>query len=133
MTEPATAAPPSLEEAKGWIGHRVDEIDGGEIGLVQGLFVDADNGSPSWLIVRQGRFKGTLVAVPIVDCAGGAGRVWTAHEREAIRSAPVVDPTRPLLRQHELTICAHYGQGGGVGRAAEVADRKEDAVTSRPG
>ncbi len=49
-----------------------------------------------------------------------------------IRSAPVVDPTRPLLREHELTICAHYGIGESVGRAAEVAGRPEGSVTSQP-
>ncbi len=39
------------------------------------------------------------------------GRVWTAQGREAIRTAPAVDPTRPLLREHEVAICAHYGIG----------------------
>ncbi len=131
MTEPVTA-PPSLAEAKGWIGDRVDEIGGSEIGQVHGLFVDAEDGKPSWLIARQGRLKGTLVAIPISNCAGGGGRVWVAHERDPIRSAPVVDPTRPLLREHELTICAHYGIGEGLGRAAEVAGRDGGAVTSQP-
>jgi PRC-barrel domain len=132
MTESPPAGPPALEEARGWIGHRVDEIGGAEIGQVHGFFADAEDGKPSWLIVRQGRFRGTLVAIPIDNCAGGGGRVWVAHEREAIRSAPVVDPTRPLLREHELTICAHYGIGEGSGRATEVAGRKEGSVTSQP-
>jgi hypothetical protein len=132
MTEPETAAPPSLAEARGWIGDRVDEIGGAEVGQVHGFFADAEDGKPSWLIARQGRFRGTLVAIPIGSCAGAGGRVWVAHERDAIRSAPVVDPTRPLLHEHELTICSHYGIGEGLGRAAEVAGRKEGAVTSRP-
>ncbi len=42
-----------------------------------------------------------------------------------IRAAPVVDPTAPLRREHELTICAHFGIGETVGRAAEVAGRPE--------
>lgn len=132
MTEPAPAASLSLSEVKGWIGHGVDEIGGSAVGQVQGLFVDAGSGEPSWLIARQGRFSGTLVAIPLGDCAAGGGRVWTGHKRDAIRSAPVVDPTRPLLREHELTICAHYGIGETVGRAAEVLGRAAGAVTSRP-
>jgi hypothetical protein len=131
MTESA-APPPTLEQAKGWIGGRVDEIGGANVGQAHGLFIDAEDGKPSWLIARQGRLKGTLVAIPIADCAGGGGRVWTAHEREAIRTAPVVDPARPLLREHELTICSHYGIGEDLGRAAEVAGRKEGSVTSQP-
>ena len=70
---------------------------------------------------------------PLRDCAAAAGRVWIAQEREKIRSGPVVDPTRPLLREHELTISAHYGIGENVGRAAEVAGRPENSATSQPG
>jgi hypothetical protein len=132
MTERAPAAPPAMEEAKHWLGYRVDDISAAEIGQVKGFFADIENGKPSWLIVRQGRFKGTLVAVPIGDCAAAGGRVWVAHESDAIRNAPVVDPTRPLLREHELTICAHYGVGERLGRAAEVAGRAEASVTSQP-
>jgi len=52
--------------------------------------------------------------------------------RERIRTAPVVDPTRPLRREHELTICSHYGIGEAVGRAAEVAARPEGEITATP-
>ena len=126
------AAPPSLEEARTWIGNAVDDLGGAAVGQVHGLFVDADGGAPTWLIVKQGRVKPTLVAAPLGDCAAAAGRVWIAHDRDVIRSAPVVDPTRPLLREHELTISAHYGAGEQVGRAAEVAGRPESSVTSQP-
>lgn len=132
MAESEALALPSSSEMKGWAGHAVDEIGGGSVGQVHGVFVDAESGDPTWLIAKQGRFGGTLVAVPLRDCAAGAGRVWVAHEREEIRSAPVVDPTRPLLREHELTICAHYGIGERLGRAAEVAGRAAGAVTSSP-
>ena len=126
------AAPPSLEEARTWIGNAVDDLGGASVGQVHGLFADADSGAPTWLIVKQGRVKPTLVAESLRDCAAAAGRVWIAQERETIRRAPVVDPTRPLLREHELTICAHYGAGENVGRAAEVAGRPEGSATSQP-
>ena len=44
-----------------------------------------------------------------------------------------MDPARPLLREHELAICAHYRVGERVGRAAEVVGRDEGALTARPG
>jgi len=132
MAEPAAPTPISVEQARGWAGAPADEIGGGHVGQVQGLFVDAESGAPSWLVVRQGRLRGTLVVVPASLCAGGAGRVWIGLEGEPIRTAPVVDPTRPLLREHELTICSHYGIGEGIGRAAEVAGRAEGTVTSEP-
>ena len=126
------AASPSLEEARTWVGNGIDDLGGASVGQVHGLFVDAGSGDPTWLIVKQGRLKPTLVATPLRDCAATAGRVWIAHDRDTIRRAPVVDPTRPLLREHELTISAHYGIGEHVGRAAEVAGRPENSVTSQP-
>ena len=132
MTEAPAAPLPSLSEARGWLGHAVDDVGGKAVGQVHGFFVDAQSGEPTWPIARQGRFSGTLVAVPLRDCAAGGAHVWVAHERDAIRSAPVVDPTRPLLREHELTICAHYGIGERIGRAAEVVGLPADSVTSRP-
>jgi hypothetical protein len=128
--EPATS--PSLEEARTWVGHGVDDLGGASVGQVHGLFVDADSGAPTWLIVKQGRVKSTLVVAPLGNCAAAAGRIWIAQERDTIRRAPVVDPTRPLLREHELTICAHYGISESVGRAAEVVERPEGSATSQP-
>jgi hypothetical protein len=132
MSEPETAPPPSLDEARASVGHGVDDLGGSSVGEVHGFFVDAGSGAPTWLIAKQGRFKQTLVAIPLGDCAAAGERVWVAHPREAIRSAPIVDPTRPLLREHEITISAHYGIGEGVGRAAEVVGRGEGSVTSQP-
>ena len=132
MTEVSYPVAVSVDEARSWIRHGVDEIGGAGIGEVHGFFADAGSGEPTWLIVRLGRRRGTLVAIPLRDCAGGGGRVWVAHGGDAIRSSPVVDPTRPLLREHELTICAHYGIGERVGRAAEVLAEHEGSVTSQP-
>lgn len=135
MTESPAGDSPSLDEARGWVGSRIDDVGGAAVGQVHGLFADTGSGKPTWLIARQGqRFRGsTLVAIPLRDCGGGGGRVWVAHGRGTIRSAPVVDPKRPLLREHELTICAHYGIGEAVGRASEVAGRPGGSVTSQPG
>jgi hypothetical protein len=131
------AGPPALDEARRWIGFELDDLDGGAVGRVHSLFVDAGSGEPAWLIAaleRRGllRRRAILVAIPVRDCAGGAGRVWTAHLRRELQEAPVVDPGRPLLREHEITICAHYGIGPEVGRAAEVVGRHEGAVTAQP-
>ncbi len=122
-----------------WAGWEIDEMGGGKVGRVNGFFADADGGEPVWLIAALSgsglgfrRRPQRLVAIPLRDCAAAAGRVWVAHEREEIGTAPTVDPARPLLREHELTICAHFGVGEKVGRAAEVAGRAEGAVTSRP-
>lgn len=123
----------SATEVMGWLGAELSEIGGATVGQVQGLFVDAENGEPAWLIARLGRRRrARVVAIPFANCAGAPFGVWVAQEGDAIRSAPVVDPTRPLRREHELTICAHFGIGEKIGRAATVAGRDEGGITAIP-
>jgi hypothetical protein len=131
MDEPARR--PSTAEAMSWLGAEVAELSGDPVGQAQGLFVDADSGEPTWLVARLGRRRrARVVAVPFSNCAGAPFGVWVAQEADAIRSAPVVDPTRPLRREHELMICAHFGIGENVGRAAEVVPRREGDITATP-
>jgi hypothetical protein len=141
VTEAGSAAAglPGLAEAIGWAGFAVDDVGGARVGRVRGVFADAVSGEPAWLVVGLerriallGRRRGRLVAVPLRDCAAAAQRVWTAHRRGALHTAPAVDPTRPLLREHELAICAHYGIGERVGRAAEASERPEGTITAQP-
>lgn len=132
MAEVPPAGLPALEEVRGWIGFDLDDAGGSRIGRVDGVLVDAESGEPAWLVGALGRRGSKKVAVPLRECAGGGGRVWTAQPRGAFRDAPTIDPSRPLLREHELTICAHHGIGEGVGRAAEVAGRPEGSVTAQP-
>jgi hypothetical protein len=130
---PEGAERPSTATAMSWLGADVAELGGDAIGQVQGIFVDADDGEPAWLVARLGRRRrARIVALPFANCAGAPFGVWVAQEGDAIRSAPVVDPTRPLRREHELTICAHFGIGEKVGRAAAVAGREEGGITATP-
>jgi hypothetical protein len=130
----AEGARTSTAEAMSWLGAEVAELSGHSIGQVQGLFVDADSGELAWVIARLGRRRrARVVVLPFANCAGAPPfGVWVAQEADTIRSAPVVDPTRPLRREHELTICAHFGIGEKVGRAAAVAPREAGDITATP-
>lgn len=128
----AAVAPPTLEQVLAWVGHDVDDVDGRRVGRVAAVYADAEEAAPVWLIVALGRRGAKTVALAVRECADGGGRVWTAQARGALGEAPAVDQARPLLREHELTICAHYGVGESSGRAAEVAARERGSVTARP-
>jgi len=129
----AEEAPAPAAEAMGWIGAEVTGLGGDSVGQVQGFYVDAESGEPAWLVARLGRRRrARVVALPFANCAGAPFGVWVAQEADAIRSAPVVDPSRPLRREHELMICAHFGIGEKVGRAAAVAGRPAGDVTATP-
>ncbi|HET6571598.1 MAG TPA: PRC-barrel domain-containing protein [Solirubrobacterales bacterium] len=142
MSDAAAAAPPSLEQARGWIGLELDDVEGRAAGRIEGVYADAESGAPVWLLVAVGRrrrgFLGfgrrsaKTVAVPFRECAAMPARAWTAQSLEALRGAPAVDASRPLLGEHEAAICAHYGIGDGAGRLAELASRAAAAITAQP-
>ncbi len=132
------ADPVPLPEAISWVGGPLAELGGSAVGEVQSVYIDSSDHHPSWLVAKlpgSGRRErgARVVAVPVDVCAGAAGAgVWAAVDGSRLRGAPVVDPTRPLLREHELTICEHFGIGEDVGRAATVVELADGAITSIP-
>jgi hypothetical protein len=136
---PENVNPPvPLGEAIGWVGGPLADLEGAAIGEVQSVYIDSTSHDPSWLVAKLAgsgrRERGArVVAVPVDVCAGAAGAgVWAAIEESRLRGAPVVDASRPLLREHELTICEHFGIGEDVGRAATVLELADGAITSIP-
>jgi len=132
------AEPVALSEAIGWVGGPLADLEGGDVGEVQSVYIVSTSHQPAWLVAklagsgRRGR-GARVVAVPVDVCAGAAGvGVWAAVDEARLRGAPVVDPTRPLLREHELMICEHFGIGEETGRAATVAELVGGAITSIP-
>jgi hypothetical protein len=124
---------PSLAEALGWSGFELDDRGSRPAGRVEGVYADSEAGNPVWLVVLTGRRRrAKAIVVPLRECAAMPGRVWIAQDRDAMLAAPTVDPSRPLLREHEVAICAHYGIGAGLGRHGEVSGRAEGSVTARP-
>ncbi len=133
MNDAPAGALPSLPEALGWTGFALDDAAGNDVGRVTGVYADVEAGGPVWLIVVIGRRRrARTVVVPLRECAAMPGRVWTAMAREVMRNAPAVDPSRPLLREHEAAICSHYGIGERVGRHAEIGRRPEGSITAQP-
>jgi PRC-barrel domain len=116
-----------------WASLDLDDVAGARVGRIDGVYVDVSSGEAVWLIVALGRRRvKKRVAVPVRECAAAAGRAWTAQRRQALHDAPAIDPTRPLLREHEIAICAHYGVGERIGRHAEIGGRAEGSVTAQP-
>ena len=133
MAEPSGSgsAPPPLKEALGWLGFRVDDMNGSRLAKVDAIYVDADGGEPVWVVVKVGRF-GKVTAIPYAECADGPGRIWVAHGRKVIRGAPSIQRGKPLTREDELELCEHYLIRPDRGRRATVESRPEGAVTAEP-
>lgn len=133
MAEPTAtgSAPPPLKEALGWVGFRVDDMNGSRVARVEAIYVDAEDDEPIWVVVKVGRF-GKVTAIPYADCADGPGRIWVAHGRKTIRSAPALQPGHALIREDEIELCEHYWIRPDRGRHATVEARAQETVTAEP-
>ena len=99
---------PSLNEALGWIGSRVDDIYGANVGRLEDVWIDPGTGMPRWLLVKEGRFGGHTTLIPFEDATAGAGHVWVPYEREVVREAPEIEPGAPLTHGVEASLRNHY-------------------------
>jgi hypothetical protein len=121
---------PDADEAAGWVGHRLDDLGGRQVGKVEAIYVDASSEAPEWLLVRIGRI-GSRYLVPARDAVGGIKRVWVPYSRDAIRGAPKAKPGEELSRESEQELLSHYGVGAETGRAAEIASLDAETATAR--
>jgi hypothetical protein len=123
--------PPSVQEALSWIGFRLDDVAGSAFGRIEGVLVDADDGEPAWIVART-RLRHRS-AIPAEFVAPGARRVWVPFSREAVRTAPEVDPVAGLEAATELELYRHYEVSpAGGGRRARLEGRGADTLTCLP-
>ncbi|MGI8727250.1 MAG: PRC-barrel domain-containing protein [Solirubrobacterales bacterium] len=101
---------PSLDQALGWIGSRVDDIYGASVGRLEDVWIDPATGVPKWLLIKEGRFGGRTTLIPFEDATAGAGHVWIPYERELVRDAPEIEPGTPLTQQLESDLRSHFGR-----------------------
>jgi hypothetical protein len=121
----------TLEEARAWVGLKLDEIAGTSVGRVEAVYVDAEGGEAEWILARLGRF-GHHTLVPAREAVGGAGHVWVPYTRDQIRRAPKADAGSALSAAQERQLLTHYGIGSEAGRAADIASREDSAASAKP-
>jgi len=115
---------PSLNEALGWIGSRVDDVFGSAIGRLEDVWIDPATGEPRWLLVKEGRFGGRSTLIPFDQATpGDENTVWIPYERSVVREAPQIEPGVPLTQQVEATLRNHYA----ANTAAAVAHGYQSA------
>ncbi len=117
---------PSLNEALGWIGSRVDDVFGSAIGRLEDVWIDPATGEPRWLLVKEGRFGGRSTLVPFDQATAGDDTVWIPYERSVVREAPQIEPGVPLTQQVEATLRNHYAANtaAAVAHGYQSADRE---------
>ena len=121
----------SLEEARGWIEARVDDVYGSRVGQVVDFYVDPDRHEVHWMLLQIGSSDGPLSLVPAHYSIASRAHVWVPITKDLISRAPELEGVRALTRDDELELCFHYG---GLRRRSEALRRRPaDALTAVPG
>ena len=121
----------SLTEAVEWLEMPIDGLGGKTLGRVAGVHVDTQDSEPRWLLIKLGPLAGCR-ASPVEHAAEAAERLWCGYDRDWVNKAPRFKPDEALTAAQEIELAAHWGIGEGRGRAAEVADRDPDAISTVP-
>ena len=121
----------SLEEARLWVGARVDDVYGSRLGQAVDAYVDPEEHEIHWILVRVVSGAGPLTLVPAQYSIATATHLWVPITRDLIVRAPALDDACAVSREDELELCLHYG---GMRRRSEaLRHRPEQATTAVPG
>ena len=121
----------TLEEARGWIEARVDDVYGSRVGQVVDVYFDPEESQVHWMLVRFGSTEGRLTLIPVHYSIASRTHVWVPITKDLIARSPELAKVRGLTREDELELCFHYG---GLRRRSEILRRRpKDAVTAMPG
>jgi hypothetical protein len=109
-----TAGAPMLRRFTDLRRYTIGASDG-DLGSVEDAYFDDQLWTVRYLVVDTGTWlssRKVLVspaAVEALDDVGG--RVQTRLTRAQVEESPSIDTARPVSRQHETALAAHYGQG----------------------
>ncbi|MDP9404323.1 MAG: PRC-barrel domain containing protein [Actinomycetota bacterium] len=123
MTQPA-AAPEDM------FGRVALDRNGGELGTIEGIYLDRSTQEPEWAAVRTGREETTIV--PLAGAAAAEDGVRLPLEAELVRGAPGTHGPLPpeVPAQLEAELYHYYSldySGAGLG-----GDPSEDHLPSGP-
>jgi hypothetical protein len=103
--------PASLAEMRGWIGWRVDDVDGANLGRLQEVIAGED-GRPAWLVINEFRFgSGRRFWAPAREATGHGGRVWVPLTRDLVRGSAGLGAVHHTP-QADRRLRGHYGISG---------------------
>jgi hypothetical protein len=106
---------PHLRSCNAVIGYHIEASDG-EIGHVQGMLVDDETWAIRYLVVNTSNWwvgQKVLIAPAWIEEVSWIGQLVVVNmTREAIKTAPLYDPSKLVERGFEDNIYAHYRRPG---------------------
>ncbi|WP_210481152.1 DUF2382 domain-containing protein [Naasia sp. SYSU D00948] len=89
-------------------GATVVDADGDKIGTVGQVFVDANDGHPSWVTVRTGLFGAKETFVPLDEATSEGDTLRVHYDKATVKDAPRIDTDSALSPEEEDELYRYY-------------------------
>jgi hypothetical protein len=104
---------PETEETLAWRGRELRDRQGGRIGVIAEIYLDAGTSAPEWALVQTGLFGTKRAFVPLRGASASEDGVDAVVDRDAVKDSPSIDPDGQLSQVEEDALRRHYGLGDG--------------------
>jgi len=99
---------------------------GDKIGSIGQIYVDDDNGQPTWVTVKTGLFGTSASFVPLEGARVEGDDIIVTYTKDQVKDAPRVDTDGHLEPSEEDRLYDHYQLNGAGGRAGTEDGRNSD-------
>jgi hypothetical protein len=93
-------------------GDDLYDREGGKIGSIEEIYLDADTNEPAWAVVQMGLLGTKRTFVPLRDASDDGGQLTVPYEKDTVKDAPQVDHDGAISRNEEAELLRHYGVVG---------------------
>ncbi len=129
--------PVNLETLLGWRGRTVSGRDGGKLGKLGALYLDAATERPAFAGLHTGLFGRNESIVPLAELVERDGELELPFDAATVEGSPNIDPDAVLTPEEEDALHHHYGTSPGtstpVARDEGEMIRSEEEVQARAG
>jgi uncharacterized protein (TIGR02271 family) len=130
-------------------GNDLVDREGGKIGSIEEIYLDAETDEPEWALVNTGLFGTKQTFVPLREASETEGGLAVPFDKSTVKDAPKVDPDGQLTHDEEAELYRYYGmeysspgttgpdttgetttgRTGNGGGAGTTGDTSDDAMT----
>ncbi|HEY0937871.1 MAG TPA: PRC-barrel domain-containing protein, partial [Trebonia sp.] len=99
------------------IGLTAVDADGAKVGQVGQVYLDEENGAPTWVTVSTGLFGTRESFAPLYGASPRDGQLVLAVSKQLVQDAPSVDNDGHLSEAEVTALYQHYDRYLGAGQA----------------
>ena len=100
---------PEATEVLEWRGRTAVDADGGKLGKIEQIYLDAETQRPEWALIQTGMFGGKSSFMPLEGATSDGENVKAPYSKAQVKDAPQMDPDGELSQREESALYEHYG------------------------